>query len=95
MFSIAYHQCRWNYNDREDVLNVNKAFDEHDIPMDVMWLDIEYTDGKRYFTWDSSKFPDSKAMIEELGAHGRKMIVIVDPHIKKDDNYKVIINELH
>ena len=33
-------------------------FDEHDIPMDVMWLDIEHTDGKKYFTWDARKFPD-------------------------------------
>jgi alpha-glucosidase (family GH31 glycosyl hydrolase) len=36
---------------------VNAKFDEHDIPMDVMWLDIEHTDGKKYFTWDARKFP--------------------------------------
>ena len=34
---------------------VAAKFDEHDIPMDVMWLDIEHTDGKKYFTWDSRK----------------------------------------
>jgi mannosyl-oligosaccharide alpha-1,3-glucosidase len=31
---------------------------EHDIPYDVLWLDIEHTDGKRYFTWDKHTFPD-------------------------------------
>lgn len=88
-FAIAYHQCRWNYNDQEDVLNVDAKFDEHDIPMDVMWLDIEHTDGKKYFTWDGRKFPDSVGMIEKLASKGRKLVTIVDPHIKKDSNYWV------
>jgi len=88
-FSIAYHQCRWNYNDQEDVMNVEGKFDEHDIPMDVMWLDIEHTDGKKYFTWDARKFPDSVGMLDGLAAHGRKLVTIVDPHIKKDSGYWV------
>lgn len=29
--------------------SVNAGFDEHDIPLDVIWLDIEHTDGKRSF----------------------------------------------
>ena len=80
---------RWNYNDQEDVNTVERKFDEHDIPMDVMWLDIEHTDGKKYFTWDSRKFPDSIAMTENLASHGRKLVTIVDPHIKKDSGYWV------
>ena len=47
LFSLAYHQCRWNYNDEEDVATVSSKFDEYDIPYDVLWLDIEHTDGKR------------------------------------------------
>lgn len=47
MFALGYHQCRWNYNDEQDVDQVNNKFDEHDIPMDTMWLDIEYTDSKK------------------------------------------------
>ncbi len=46
-FALGYHQCRWNYNDQEDVHNVDKGFDLHDIPYDVLWLDIEHTDGKK------------------------------------------------
>ena len=42
-----YHQCRWNYNDEADTLAVDAGFDDHDIPYDVIWLDIEHTDGKR------------------------------------------------
>ena len=48
MFSIAYHQSRWNYNDEADVKQIHDNFDLHDIPIDVVWLDIEHTDGKRW-----------------------------------------------
>lgn len=48
MFALGYHQCRWNYNDEQDVNSVSNKFDEHDIPMDTMWLDIEYTDSKKW-----------------------------------------------
>uniref|UniRef100_A0A915BUK4 DUF5110 domain-containing protein n=3 Tax=Parascaris univalens TaxID=6257 RepID=A0A915BUK4_PARUN len=89
LFSIAYHQCRWNYNDQDDVAAVHAGFDEHDIPVDVIWLDIEHTDGKRYFTWDPVKFSKPKEMIEALAAKGRKMVTIIDPHIKKDDDFHV------
>ncbi|CAB54240.1 Glucosidase II subunit alpha [Caenorhabditis elegans] len=89
LFSIGYHQCRWNYNDEQDVATVNQGFDDHDMPMDVIWLDIEHTDGKKYFTWDKHKFPTPNDMVDKVAAKGRKMVTIVDPHIKKDDGYYV------
>lgn len=60
---MAYHQCRWNYNDEEDVSTLQTNFDKYDIPVDAIWLDIEHTDGKRYFTWDLKKFPNPHEMI--------------------------------
>ena len=47
LFALAYHQSRWNYNDQDDVAFVDQKYDEVDIPLDVIWLDIEHTDGKR------------------------------------------------
>lgn len=47
-FAIGYHQCRWNYRDQADVAAVDAGFDDNDMPYDVIWLDIEHTDGKRY-----------------------------------------------
>ncbi|XP_058397317.1 neutral alpha-glucosidase C isoform X4 [Diceros bicornis minor] len=89
LFSLGYHQCRWNYEDEQDVKAVDAGFDEHDIPYDVMWLDIEHTDGKRYFTWDKKRFPNPKRMQELLRSKKRKLVVISDPHIKVDLNYSV------
>uniref|UniRef100_A0A8C3LDH1 Glycoside hydrolase family 31 N-terminal domain-containing protein n=1 Tax=Chrysolophus pictus TaxID=9089 RepID=A0A8C3LDH1_CHRPC len=87
LFSLGYHQCRWNYEDEQDVKAVDAGFDEHDIPYDVIWLDIEHTDGKRYFTWDKKKFQNPKRMQELLRKKKRKLVVIVDPHIKADPMY--------
>jgi len=89
LFSLGYHQCRWNYRDEQDVEEVDAGFDEHDIPYDVIWLDIEHTDGKRYMTWDSTKFPTPERMINDIAEKGRKMVVIIDPHVKKDDKYPI------
>ncbi|KAF0981678.1 hypothetical protein FDP41_012335 [Naegleria fowleri] len=88
-FSLGHHQCRWNYKDEEDVRNVNAKFDEYDIPYDVLWLDIEHTDGKKYFTWDSHTFPNPKQMQDDLASKGRKMVTISDPHIKREHGYFV------
>ncbi|KAI1438230.1 glycoside hydrolase family 31 protein [Xylaria sp. CBS 124048] len=89
-FSIGYHQCRWNYVSDDDVKEVDRKMDRHQIPYDVIWLDIEYTDDKKYFTWDNDMFRDPISMGQQLDAHGRKLVVIIDPHIKNTGSYPVI-----
>ncbi|XP_063145964.1 neutral alpha-glucosidase C isoform X2 [Candoia aspera] len=90
LFSLGYHQCRWNYEDEEDVEKVDAGFDTFDIPYDVIWLDIEHTDGKRYFTWDKKRFSNPEKMQKHiLMKKKRKLVVIVDPHIKIDPLYTV------
>lgn len=59
--------------------------------MDVMWLDIEHTSDKRYFTWDAQKFPTPEKMMEHLSSYGRKLVTIVDPHIKSDTGYPIYV----
>ncbi|CAH2242557.1 jg8129 [Pararge aegeria aegeria] len=88
-FSLAYHQSRWNYMDEVDLRTVDEGFDEHDIPADALWLDIEYTDKKKYFTWDAEKFRHPTEMVSNLTAKGRKLVVIIDPHIKREAGYFV------
>uniref|UniRef100_UPI000B4C5CBC neutral alpha-glucosidase AB n=1 Tax=Lonchura striata TaxID=40157 RepID=UPI000B4C5CBC len=89
LFSLGYHQSRWNYQDEADVEAVERGFEEHELPLDVLWLDIEHADGKRYFTWDPAKFPNPRGMLERLAARKRRMVSIVDPHIKVDGGYRV------
>ena len=68
----------------KDALGVDRNYDSYDIPYDVLWLDIEHTDGKKYFTWDSRYFPDSKTMLAKFDTKKRKVVTIVDPHIKSE-----------
>lgn len=89
LFSIGHHQCRWNYESEDDVLDVTANFDKHDIPYDVIWLDIEYTLSKKYFTWNKAYFPDPARMMDKLEETKRKLVAIIDPHVKKDADYVV------
>ncbi|SPO06023.1 related to glucosidase II, alpha subunit [Cephalotrichum gorgonifer] len=89
-FSLGYHQCRWNYVSDDDVRDVSRKMDKHKIPYDVIWLDIEYTDEKKYFTTDKDMFGDLKGTGEVLDQTGRKLVVIIDPHIKNAGNYEVV-----
>ncbi|CAE8591126.1 unnamed protein product [Polarella glacialis] len=87
--TLGKHQSRWNYVDVEDAVGVNRKFDQHDIPYDVLWLDIEHTDGKKYFTWHPSHFANPGTLLDALEASKRHLVTIVDPHIKKDAGYDV------
>lgn len=89
-FAIAYHQCRWNYVTDEDVKEVDVKFDRYQIPYDVIWLDVEYLDDRMYFTWDPLTFPDPISMEKQLDESGRKLVVIIDPHIKNKEGYWVL-----
>lgn len=88
-FAIGHHQCRWNYVTDEDVKDVDRKFDKAKIPYDVIWLDIEYTDGKKYFTWDPHTFPDPLGMEQQLDRSERKLVAIIDPHIKNEAGYTI------
>ncbi|EJD08186.1 alpha-glucosidase [Fomitiporia mediterranea MF3/22] len=88
-WALGYHQCRWNYVSSDDVRGVQKRFDEEDIPVDVFWLDIEYAEEHKYFMWDKKNFPDPVDMIKDVEAVERKMVIIIDPHLKRTNTYPV------
>ncbi|PWZ00009.1 putative alpha-glucosidase II precursor [Testicularia cyperi] len=86
-FAIGYHQCRWNYLTDSDVKDVSQRFDDEDIPMDVMWLDIEYSKDHMYGVWDEKAFKDPEGMVQALDQRGRKLVIIIDPHLKRTRDY--------
>lgn len=88
-FSLGYHQCRWNYLSTKDCLAIDEGFDKHNMPYDVLWLDIEHTDKKKYFTWDKYSFPDPKLLTDALASKGRKLVTVKDPHVKRETGYHV------
>jgi alpha-glucosidase (family GH31 glycosyl hydrolase) len=93
LWALGYHQCRWGYKDCNDAIEVEKKFNELNIPFDCFWFDIEHTDQKKYFTWDPKHFGNNKELLDKLNNENRYFVTIIDPHIKKDDNY-FICNKL-
>eukprot|EP00826_Nyctotherus_ovalis_P048023 TRINITY_DN5617_c0_g1_i14.p2 TRINITY_DN5617_c0_g1~~TRINITY_DN5617_c0_g1_i14.p2 ORF type:complete len:392 (-),score=80.96 TRINITY_DN5617_c0_g1_i14:1452-2627(-) len=89
LFALGYHQSRWEAFAQEDVENSSRMFEETDIPCDCLWLDIDHTDSKKYFTWDHRLFPKPLEMIQKLKDDGRHLVVIADPHLKADPEYPV------
>ena len=89
LWALGYHQCKWSYYPEAKVKEVANKFRELKIPCDAIYLDIDYMDGFRCFTWDKQYFPDPKRMVAELLEDGFKTIVIIDPGIKIDENYSV------
>lgn len=88
-WALGYHQCRWSYYPESKLLDLAKNFRDRKIPCDALYLDIDYMDGYRCFTWNKKYFPDPKRMIKELANDGFKTVVIIDPGIRVDDNYWV------
>ena len=89
LWVLGYHQCKWSYYPESKVKEITSKFRQLHIPCDAIYLDIDYMDGFRCFTWNKNYFPDPKRMVSELAEDGFKTIVIIDPGIKIDKDYWV------
>lgn len=89
LWTLGYQQCRWSYSPKERVLEIAEAFRDKGIPCDTLYLDIDYMDGFRVFTWDNKKFENPKKFTEELNKMGFKVVTIIDPGVKIDKHYSI------
>ena len=89
LWALGFHQCKWSYYPESKVKEITSKFRDLKIPCDAIYLDIDYMDGFRCFTWNKDYFPDPKRMVKELANDGFKTVVIIDPGIKIDKEYSV------
>ncbi len=89
LWALGYHQSRWFRYTQEAVERLAQRHRDKNIPCDAMWLDIEYMDGYRVFTWNEEAFPDVPGMLTRLAEQGFRTITIVDPGVKYDPGYWV------
>ncbi|MFM5968403.1 MAG: TIM-barrel domain-containing protein, partial [Micrococcales bacterium] len=89
LWSLGFHQCRWFGYNQSDVERLVAKYREVDVPLDTFWLDIDYMDGYRVFTWNKERYPDATAMLKRLKAQGVRVITIIDPGVKLDPGYEV------
>ncbi|MDP1622239.1 MAG: glycoside hydrolase family 31 protein [Bacteroidales bacterium] len=86
-WSLGYQQCRWSYFPESQVMGIAQQFRDRQIPCDVIYLDIDYMDSYKIFTWDKERFPQPQTMIGKLNAMGFHVVTIVDPGIKVEKGY--------
>ena len=89
LWSLGYQQCRFSYFSQEEVRELVKTFEEKDIPLDVVYLDIDYMDGFRVMTFKTPNFDDAAGLIGDLKEKGIRTITIIDPGVKVDEEYPV------
>src|SRR5882672_8415910 len=82
MWALGNQQSRWSYYPDTMVEQVVREYRERDLPLDVIHLDIDYMQGYRVFTFDTSRFPNPKEFTARLGRQGVKLVAIVDPGVK-------------
>ncbi|KAI3969112.1 hypothetical protein MKW92_044853, partial [Papaver armeniacum] len=88
-WSLGYHQCRFSYESDARVIEVARTFWEKRIPCDVIWMDIDYMDGFRCFTFDKERFSQPKTLVNDLHHDGFKAIWMLDPGIKHEEGFFV------
>ena len=87
LWALGYNQCRYSYYPESRVRLVADEFREEKIPADVMWLDIDYQNNYKPFTWNAARFPDPEKMITDLRAQHFHVVTILDPHPKAEKGY--------
>ena len=87
-WAIGYQQSRWSYATADQALKIARKMREDGIPCDVIYLDIDYMDGYRVFTWGDG-FTNPKSFVNKLKSMGFKVVTIVDPGVKKENGYDV------
>jgi alpha-glucosidase len=89
LWALGYQQCRWSYEPDKRVIEIADGFRSHKIPCDVIWMDIDYMDHFKVFTFDSIKFPSPENLNNYLHNKGYKSIWMIDPGIKVEKGYSV------
>ena len=89
LWALGYHQSKWSYYPESNVRELAAKFRELRIPCDALYLDIDYMEGFRCFTWNKEYFPDPEKMVSDLAEDGFKTVAIIDPGIKIDKDYNI------
>lgn len=89
VWALGYQQCRWGYQSEQDLIELDKNFKKHGIPCDGLWIDIDYMNAFKVFTFNKAHFPSLSRALKTLEKNGRKLVPILDPGVKQEAGYNV------
>ena len=87
LWSLGFQQCRYSYFPDARVRQIADEFRKRQIPCDVIWIDIDFMDKFKIFTFDPKRFPNPTATNSYLHEHGFKSVWMVDPGVKIEKGY--------
>ncbi|MCI8940462.1 MAG: alpha-glucosidase [Dorea sp.] len=88
-WAFGYQQSRWGYQNEEDVREVVKGHHDRGIPLEAVYLDIDYMEAYKDFTVDEKKFPEFKSFVGEMKERGVHLVPIIDAGVKIEKGYPV------
>lgn len=88
-FAFGLGQSRWGYKTREDFEKVAKGYRENRIPLDMIYMDIDYMQDYKDFTVNETEFPDFAGFVQEMKDQNIRMVPIIDAGVKIEEGYSV------
>lgn len=88
-WAFGYGQSRWSYMNEDEIRDVVKKYHEAGIPLEMVYLDIDYMERYKDFTINDDAFPDFKEFVEEMKNEGVHLIPIIDAGVKIEKDYSV------
>ena len=88
-WAFGYGQSRWGYKSDDDIREVARRYAELNIPIDMIYMDIDYMDNYKVFTLDPERFPDLPGFVSEMKSQGIHVIPNTDPGVKIEPGYDI------
>ncbi|MCL4447104.1 MAG: hypothetical protein M1163_01710 [Candidatus Thermoplasmatota archaeon] len=88
-WSFGFHQSKYSYMNTQQIEDVAAGFKRFNLRISAIHMDIDYMIQYRVFTANRDAFPDIKGLSERLKRQGIRLVSILDPAIKWDDNYHI------
>ena len=88
-WAFGYAQSRWGYKCEDDIRTVYENYMREGLPLDMLFLDIDYMERYKDFTVDPTRFPDLKAFAEEMKEKHIHLVPIIDAAVKVEAGYPV------
>ncbi len=92
-WAFGYGQSRWSYETADEVREVVREHRERGIPLDMVYLDIDYMDQYEDFTVDETKFPDFAGFVQEMKEQHVHLVPIIDAGVKKAEGTYPVYDE--
>lgn len=89
LWAFGYGQCRWSYMSADEIREVAKKHRELNIPLDSIYLDIDYMERYKDFTVNEEMFPNLDGLVKEMKEQNIHLVPIIDAAVKVEDGYPV------